>query len=184
MPENSSIQEASGTPEKKKGIKSVLSAFLRLCAKTVLIAAAFYLTGTLIIRPARQGDNSMFPSVRDGDLCFFNLMDEPSYNEVVLYRTQEGKLKMGRIAAIEGQVVDFPEGGGLTINGSEPYEETAYQTFRAEGSSVTYPLTVDEGCYFILNDFRSLTDDSRQAGEVREEDILGSVFLILRRRGF
>ena len=86
--------------------------------------------------------------------------------------------------AIGGQEVDFPEEGGFLVNGYMPSEEIIYQTFKASESSINYPIYVDEGSYFVMNDFRSDTKDSRQFGLVKKEDIVGKMLFILRRRSF
>ena len=96
----------------------------------------------------------------------------------------DGKKKPGRVIAIAGQTVTFPEDGGYEVNGYQPAEEIPYETYQAENSPVNYPLTVPEGSFFILNDYRSDSSDSRQYGVVSETQIIGKLLFLLRRRGF
>lgn len=91
---------------------------------------------------------------------------------------------MVRIIAIGGQKVDFMEEGGYQINGYQPTEENPYETYLDEESEVQYPIVLDEDSYFILNDFRKDTYDSRHFGPVKEENIKGSLLFLMRRRGF
>ena len=92
------------------------------------------------------------------------------------------QMKLGRIVAVGGQSVDFPKDGGYTVDGYQPSEEITYQTFGADG--VKYPIDVGDDEVFIMNDFRSDTDDSRQFGCVKKSDIDGKLLFLIRRRGF
>ncbi len=79
-----------------------------------------------------------------------------------------------RIIATEGQTVNI-EDGSVYVDGvklDEPYiKGTTYPTDR----SVEYPVTVSEGCVFVMGDNREHSTDSRVStlGEVKKEAILG-----------
>ena len=152
--------------------------------KSAFIIVAIVLCWNLLMCPFYVSGNSMFPAVRDGDLCFIYRLGNYYTGNIVVYLDGNGNKKIGRIAGTEGAEVDFPESGGYTVNGYQPSESVTYQTFRAEGSAVEYPLTVPEGSFFILNDFRSDTSDSRKTGCVAEKNIIGQVVFLVRRRGF
>lgn len=162
-------------------MKKQLLKFLLKTAFLVGIVAAVF---TFILSLYRMTGNSMFPSVRDGDLCLFYRLEECHLNDIVLYEDMDGKKKPGRVIAIAGQTVTFPEDGGYEVNGYQPAEEIPYETYQAENSPVNYPLTVPEGSFFILNDYRSDSSDSRQYGVVSETQIIGKLLFLLRRRGF
>lgn len=123
----------------------------------------------------------MSPFVRDGDLCICLRTEKVCTGEVVIYRDQTGKEKIGRVVAIGGQTIDFPEAGGYTLDGYQPSEEIPYETYSA---GAQYPLQLTGQEVFVLNDFRSLTDDSRTIGPVERNTIEGTLFFLLRRRGF
>jgi signal peptidase I len=61
-------------------------------------------------------------------------------------------------------------------------EEIFYPTEPQEGD-VTYPYTVDEGSYFVLCDYRTISFDSRTYGAISKKDLDGKVITLLRRRG-
>jgi len=91
-----------------------------------------------------------------------------------------------RVIATEGQVVDidFVEGivyvDGVALD--EPY--TLTKTTHPEG--MLFPLTVDEGCIFVLGDNRDGSKDSRspEIGLIDTREILGkAVFLFLPGKG-
>ena len=125
----------------------------------------------------------MFPFIRDGDLVIGYRLQRPYLNGAVVYEL-DGKARIGRVVGMAGNEIDIAENGEITVNGIVPAEEVFYPTYQAEGSQIDFPLTVEEGKVFILNDFRSDTNDSRTFGTVDMEDVIGSVLLINRRRGF
>ncbi len=157
---------------------------LKLLLKAALFLAALLVLFTLVFRIKRVEGNTMSPFLRDGDLCLFLHTTSVSQGDVVLYEDAEGTLKIGRVAAAGGQTVDFPGNGGYTVDGYETSEEVPYETFVDDTSTVRYPLTLEQDQLFILNDFRTIADDSRAFGPINRSQIRGSCFLLFRRRGF
>ena len=162
--------------------KKKLGPLAKLLIKIAVLVIIVVIVLTWILGLHRMTGNNMFPFVKDGDLCIVYKLDDYTTGDVVLYRNDEGKMKLGRIVAVGGQSVDFPEDGGYTVDGYQPSEEITYQTFGADG--VKYPIDVDDDEAFIMNDFRSDTDDSRQFGGVKKSDIDGKLLFLIRRRGF
>ena len=162
--------------------KKKLGPLAKLLIKIAVLVIIVVIVLTWILGLHRMTGNNMFPLVKDGDLCIVYKLDDYTTGDVVLYRNDEGKMKLGRIVAVGGQSVDFPKDGGYTVDGYQPSEEITYQTFGADG--VKYPIDVDDDEAFIMNDFRSDTDDSRQFGGVKKSDIDGKLLFLIRRRGF
>lgn len=162
--------------------KKKLGPLAKLLIKIAVLAIIVVIVLTWILGLHRMTGNNMFPFVKDGDLCIIYKLDDYTTGDVVLYRNDEGKMKLGRIVAIGGQSVDFPKDGGYIVDGYQPSEEITYQTFGADG--VKYPIDVGNDEVFIMNDFRSDTDDSRQFGGVKKSDINGKLLFLIRRRGF
>lgn len=162
--------------------KKKLGPLAKLLIKIAVLVIIVVIVLTWILGLHRMTGNNMFPFVKDGDLCIVYKLDDYTTGDVVLYRNDEGKMKLGRIVAVGGQSVDFPKDGGYAVDGYQPSEEITYQTFGADG--VKYPIDVDDDEAFIMNDFRSDTDDSRQFGGVKKSDIDGKLLFLIRRRGF
>lgn len=162
--------------------KKKLGPLAKLLIKIAVLVIIVVIVLTWILGLHRMTGNNMFPFVKDGDLCIVYKLDDYTTGDVVLYRNDEGKMKLGRIVAVGGQSVDFPKDGGYTVDGYQPSEEITYQTFGADG--VKYSIDVDDDEAFIMNDFRSDTDDSRQFGGVKKSDIDGKLLFLIRRRGF
>lgn len=129
--------------------------------------------------------NYMFPAIKDGDFVITYKLDDIVKNDVVLYKTN-GNKRLGRIVATQGDTVNVSENGELLINGCVATEEIFYGTTLTD--TLQYPYTVPKGTVFILNDYRSGTDDStkdsRTYGAVKTSDLDGKVWLLFRRRGF
>ena len=174
--------DATKPPEKRKR-KSTLRLFIELCVKLAVIAASVWVLLTFVVSLNIHYGNNMFPSIRDGDLVVGYRLQRPYLNGAVVYE-RDGKVCIGRVTGMAGNEIDIAENGEITVNGIAPAEEVFYPTYQAEGSQIEFPLTVEEGKVFILNDFRSDTNDSRTFGTVDTEDVIGSVLLIIRRRGF
>ena len=170
-------------PPKKKKKKTTLELFLGFLLKLAVIAAAVWAVLAFVLGVTIHYGNNMFPALRDGDLIVAYRLQRPYLNAAVLYR-HDGELRMGRVVGMPGNEVNVTEDGLLTINGTAPAEEVFYPTYPAEAAELTYPYTVGNGQVFILNDFRSDTNDSRSFGAVDMQDVIGPVLLTIRRRGF
>ena len=168
---------------KKRKRKSTLRLFIELCVKLVVIAVSVWVLLTFIVSLNIHYGNNMFPSIKDGDLVVGYRLQRPYLNGAVVYE-RDGKLCIGRVVAMAGNEIHIGDNGAITVNGIAPAEEVFYPTYPADESTIDFPLTVEEGRVFILNDFRSDTNDSRTFGTVDLEDVIGSVLLIIRRRGF
>ena len=147
----------------------------------IIVSAMIYACTQLGIVIVHQQE--MYPSIRDGDLCIACKKGDYKTQQTVLYYCDE-KWHLGRIEAVPGETVNMDENGNFTVNDSVPYETIYYRTFPDPDSTVSYPLTLESGEYYVLNDYRSQYGDSRSWGPVRREDIKGSVILLFRHRGF
>ena len=85
-----------------------------------------------------------------------------------------------RVIATEGQTVDIDfDAGVVYVDGAaleEPY--TREPTWTQEGTE--FPLTVPEGCVFVMGDNRNDSDDSRDSalGPVDTRCVLGRALLL------
>lgn len=178
--ETSDVSEAAASkPEQPSGGKKLpyAAAFaLRIGAAAV----AVWLLLTLVVGVYVCHDNASFPMVKDGDFCLTFRPAVLMAGDAVVYRSG-GETRFGRVVALAGDRVEMT-GDVLLVNGENVVIPTVYPT-TAEGSSITYPYTVPEGCVFILHDYRSDMTDSRTAGAVPLRDCQGSIFFLMRRRG-
>ena len=116
--------------------------------------------------------NFLYRSVSRGDIV---VLDTPPFSE-------EDRLIVKRVIATGGQEVniDFTS-GEVYVDGvllDEPY---IYELTHNGSGWQEYPLTVPEGCVFVMGDNRNNSSDSRVAavGCVKCENILGRVLLLI-----
>mgnify|MGYP000759377682 CR=1 FL=1 len=153
---------------------------LSLLGRVVVLAAAAWVLFTQVFLLTQAKGNSMFPAVKDGDLLIcYRLQKTYAKNDVVVY-TQGGKLRVGRILGREGDLVALDDSGTLVVNGAVQSGEILYPTYAKD--ALEYPYTVPEGCVFVLGDYRTQSEDSRDFSPVPLEDVQAKVITLLRRR--
>ena len=153
---------------------------IQFIQRVVLIAFAawIFLTKVFVITQA-QGQN-MFPSVKDGDLIIAFRLERNYVKGDIVVCSVNGETYVGRIAAIENDVVNMDGSGALTVNGTVQTGEIIYPTVAKPG--IEYPYRVPEGSVFLLGDYRTAATDSRDFGPISLKDVKGKVITILRRR--
>ena len=140
--------------------------------------------GFLITQCSRQ---AMYPAIKDGDLCIIfrdptlRLMREQyAAGDVVAYR-MDGKRHFGRVIAIGGDTVQL-DGGSVTVNGVTEGEGILYPTHLRNDETLNIQF-VQSGTLYVLGDYRTHTEDSRDFGPIPLQSVEGKVISILRRRG-
>ena len=161
--------------------EKTLKALRSLVLKLLVVGLCIWLALTFVFGVFRLAGNSMYPALKDGDLCVTYRLEEYHSSDVVAYRA-DGQLRFGRIVARAGDTVDGDEQGVL-INGLHPSEEIFYPTQMLD-TALDLPMTLAEGQFLVLNDYRSDLGDSRTYGVIAGDDLEGKVIFIFRRRGF
>jgi signal peptidase I len=153
----------------------LLKLFLIFIAVSVVFGATF--------RMIYVDGESMHPTLETGEWIAAFCPAEPKRGDIVLTDTHNAyhARLIKRLIAFGGETVDIDyETGTVYVNGAaleEPY--LADKTCR--GGDVTFPLTVPEGCVFLLGDNRTNSVDSRYAevGCIPEDNLLGPVVVRL-----
>lgn len=123
----------------------------------------------------------MRPTAGDGDLVLTTrVIDSLESDDLVVYE-EDGKQVLGRVVAQPGDTVEITDDGELKVNGNEQASVTQGSTTKGS-SSIVYPITLEEGQYFVLNDDRDDVSDSREYGAVGLNAIQGKVIALLRIR--
>ena len=128
---------------------------------------------------------SMYPTLHEGDnlTLMSNFLYEPEVGDIVVLKSDaysSGPL-VKRVIADEGQTVDIDfDSGEVYVDGVlqvEPYINEL--THRNDGTQ--FPLTVPEGCIFVMGDNRNHSSDSRDPniGCVDKRYVLGKALTIV-----
>jgi signal peptidase I len=172
-------QETVEKPARKNegDLKIVIRFFIKLILTCLIVWGIF----NFVFGIARMEGLNMYPRVMDGDLMFYYRLEKEYYiGDVVTYKVN-GYRRAARVVAKGGDTVEISENGELIVNGNVQEEEIFYPTEEISGG-VTFPYTVEEGAYFLLCDYRTVSLDSRDYGAIQGSDIDGKVITILRRR--
>mgnify|MGYP001754812807 CR=1 FL=1 len=141
---------------------------------------------TFAVRIVRVSGESMRETLQDQDmLVVLNnwLCGGYEQGDIVILQRDDfygGEPIVKRVIATEGQTVDIDfDAGVVYVDGTaleEPY--TREPTWTQEGTE--FPLTVPEGCVFVMGDTRNDSDDSRDSalGPVDTRCVLGRALLL------
>ena len=155
--------------------------YINLFFRVVVLALTAYIIFTQVFLITQNKGQGMFPAIKDGDLIIgYRLQQEYAKNDVVIY-TVDGEQRVGRIIGRPTDVVTISDTGSLLVNGTTQTGEILYPTYAKEG--LEYPYKVPEGQIFVLGDYRTNAEDSRDHGPVSMDDIDCKIITILRRRG-
>ncbi len=159
----------------------------RDCREIIAILILFMIFYMLCFRIVIVVGGSMFDTLMDGDrlVLLSNVFyREPACGDIIVASKDSfrgGECIVKRVIATEGQTVDIDfSTGAVYVDGQlldEPYLYS--QTMLAEG--IKFPLTVDEGCLFVMGDNRMDSCDSRspQIGLIDRREVLGKAVFLL-----
>ena len=188
------MDESQALSPKKEEKKPLGSELYTLLHDLVNILVAVTLFFTFIVRLVGVSGPSMTPTLLEGDYVVvqsnFNYRTVKTGDIVVmLVRSYDDQPIVKRVIATEGQTVDIDFGAGkVYVDGDlldEPYTNNyavyRYTTWKNYMDGLTYPLTVPEGCIFVLGDNREQSADSRYApiGLVDTRCVVGKARMVV-----
>ena len=147
----------------------------------VFAFALFFVVRTFIFRIASVEGPSMMPTLQNGDMVFLNrfsyLFIEPQVGDIVAFPNPSNPSQnfIKRIIGSPGDIVDF-RAGMFYLNGEPLNDAFSHETVISFGS-VQFPVTVEEGRFFVLGDNRNGSMDSRHSsvGNVYSSSMIGRV---------
>ena len=181
--ENEAVQPGENGPAIKKKENTVL---INLKDFVVLVAGIL-LVFSFLFRIVVVSGPSMMDTLTDGDwlLLLGNVFyTDPKQGDIVVASKasfEDGTPIIKRVIATEGQTVNIDfQTGVVYVNGEaldEPYTLTPTNLF--EG--VSFPLTVADGCIFVMGDNRNDSKDSRseEIGLIDTREVLGKAIFLL-----
>ena len=153
----------------------------------IYMLAVIIIVLLLFLRVVIVSGPSMYNTLWDGDwlLVLSNVFyRNPEYGDIIVASQDsfnDGEPIIKRVIATEGQIVDIDfEAGIVYVDGVALEEDYTYTPTNIE-EGMEFPLTVDEGCIFVMGDNRNKSKDSRnpEIGLIDKREVLGkAVFLI------
>ena len=122
----------------------------------------------------------MEPTLNDGSWAIIQrILYTPERGDIIVCRSNEkDKDIIKRVIAVGGDEVFVDPYGDVYVNGElldEPYLESHEPLYKF----TLMPVTVSEGCVWVLGDNRNNSRDSRDIGEIPNEQIIGKVVIKL-----
>lgn len=158
----------------------------------LFIFATFMVIFVLLFRVVVVDGRSMNATLVDGDrliLISRVLYHTPKQGDIIVASKdsfRDGENIVKRVIATSGQTVDIDfEKRLVYVDGKVLDEDYAYfaegDTSAMMQEGVSFPLTVEEGCVFVMGDNRNNSKDSRnpQIGLIDEREILGKVVFLI-----
>ncbi len=153
--------------------------------------AVLLLVTSFLFRLSVVSGSSMSHTLENGDrLLISDLLYTPKNGDIVVLQMpdeiterysqlEEGEAVIKRVIAVGGQTVEIKD-SVVYVDGqalSEPY--VFFDDVHVDTKANMQPITVSDGCVFVMGDHRNNSFDSRYFGEVDADIILGKVLLRL-----
>ena len=157
----------------KKLFRSTIYALIIILAISVVIA-------TLIFPVLQIYENSMSPTLEKGDIVLSVKTKDIKGGDVIAFY-YNNHILVKRVIAVSSDWVEFDIEGNVYVNGR--YINETYLKNKDVGKyDISFPYQVPENTYFVLNDERSESLDSRSQiiGTIKQEDVVGKIIIRLR----
>ncbi|MCD8255538.1 MAG: signal peptidase I [Oscillospiraceae bacterium] len=137
---------------------------------------------TFAARGVQVVGSSMVPTLHEGDrIIVSSLLYTPEYGDIIVLRQSSYRDEplVKRVIATEGQTVDIDFDLGIVYVDGEALDEDYTNSPTLVQEDFDGPVTVPEGCVFVMGDNRNASMDSRDAdiGFVDTCSIIGKVYL-------
>lgn len=171
-----------------KADEKIGNIFLSYLHDLAFLIAGVLLVFSLLFRVVVVSGPSMNSTLIDGDwlLLIGNVLyTEPNRGDIIVASKDsfdDGAPIIKRVIATQGQVVDIDFTAGIVYVDGEALDEPYTLTPTNLSEGIEFPLTVDEGCIFVMGDNRNVSKDSRsiEIGQIDCREVLGrAVFLFV-----
>ena len=174
-----------GEPEQKESWQDSLMLCLH---DTIMLFAVVMVVFVLLFRIVVVSGSSMYSTLWHNDylLVVSNLISgQPEFGDIIVASKEsfnDGEPIIKRVIATEGQTVDIDFEEGIVYVDGVALEEDYVFTPTNVSEGVAFPLTVADGCIFVMGDNRNRSRDSRypDIGLIDTREVLGkAVFLLV-----
>lgn len=157
----------------------------------IYIFVLFMLLYVLLFRVVVVTGDSMNRTLLDGDMLLLasnTVYRNPRQGDIIVASKdsfRDGECFVKRVIATEGQEVDIDFQNRIVYVDGQPLEESYVFFAPADDrpmiqEGMVFPLTVAEGCVFVMGDNRNNSTDSRSPsiGLIDQREILGKAILL------
>ena len=178
----------SGKKNKKKKEKEKRPAKLELYDwfQCFVMAVVFgVLIFMFVARVVNVRGTSMYSTLCNGDMVLCSdLFYTPEQGDIIVFESDSDEFDhslVKRIIAVSGQTVDIDFNEGIVYVDGEALYEPYIRERTYDREDFVGPVTVPDGCVFVMGDNRNGSTDSRdtRVGYVEERNIIGKVYFII-----
>ena len=153
----------------------------------IYMLAAVMIVFLLLFRIVIVSGSSMYSTLWNGDWLLVTssiFYKDPQAGDIIVASKDsfnDGEPIIKRVIAIEGQTVDIDFGAGIVyVDGIALEEDYTYTPTNVQ-EGIIFPITIADGCIFVMGDNRGVSKDSRnpEIGLIDTREVLGrAVFLM------
>ena len=151
-----------------------------------IIAALIFcvLLFVFVARMVNVVGSSMYPTLEENDkMIISNLFFTPKQGDIVVLRKESfmDEPIVKRVIATENQIVNIDFDAGIVYVDGEALNEPYINQPTHDREDFDGPITVPEGCVFVMGDNRNASTDSRYSGLgcVDTRYIMGKVYFTI-----
>lgn len=173
-----------GTPVLNRSAAIKRAHLMREIVETLLFVGLIFFIVHFALQPYRVTDVNMLPQLKPDELVVVNkaayLLAAPGRGDVVVLvdPVNLNQQLVERVIAVPGDTVDV-NASSVSINGvilKEPY--ISVPDGSAENPRLVHNLKLQTDQYFVMNDSRLVSNDSRSFGPLARGNIVGKAVLV------
>ena len=169
--------------QKKNALYAVSEYLYSVLGAALAVFTAAALVFVFFLRPVSVSGDSMNPTLANGSkILVSQFLYKPAYGDIIAFGkvNSEDSSVIKRVIGLPGDTVDINfDTHIITVNGDVITDKFKVTGPISEKGDVEFPVTVPEGCVFVLGDNRNNSKDSRfsEIGFVLDGEILGKALV-------